>query len=120
MFVPHTAQQLQVLVKLYSVKKIGTLKEITNMCKSFLPVKECGIVYRMKPFLVQYGILEEAKQFTFSDKQKVIYYKINHREIDRFLFTETFLRDIYDRRIRTDSLLTVRPLKQKEWEHDGV
>jgi hypothetical protein len=106
---PKTLRQLKLLIRMYNVKK-GTIKSIAECCEMG---SNKGVLYRMKPMLLKYGILKEVKVFTYSDIFKR-HYVIDHNELDRFLMTETFLSVLYDKRIWGGKFVSLIKHKPKE------
>jgi len=107
-------KKLKILLNLYKLKR-GTIKQISEKCGS---KREYGTLYTMKPFLLKYGILSEVKKWTYSDAMKIAYYNINHSELDRFIFTETPLKIIYDR-IWNGKYISLSKIKPKEDWNNG-
>ncbi len=110
MLIPRTLWHIKILCKMFNIKS-GTISEIGKVCG--VDNNTC-ILYRLKPFLLWYGIWKEEKYVDYRTPDKTLFrYKIDFREIDRFLLTETFLRDIYNKRIYKGELMTLRKLKPK-------
>lgn len=112
MLLPHTLRHYEILSNLFRIKK-GTMRDI-GIVSGCDP--RCGMLYKLKPFLILYGILVPKKRFTYHDSMEV-YYKIDHKELFRFLFTETFLVHAYRKFIHPKNMWYVREMKPKEIDY---
>jgi hypothetical protein len=109
---PYTLRHYEILSSLFNLKS-GTMGEI-GIVTGCNP--RCGMLYKLKPFLILYGILVPKKRFTYHDNMEV-YYKINHTELFRFLFTETFLTSAYKKFIHPGKAIMLREMKPKEIDY---